>query len=48
LEGWKTIQVEAKTWNKLCELKKFPEKASFNEVIKWLIEEQKKSETNNG
>jgi len=37
LEGWKTMQIEYRAWLELGELKKFPERASFNEVIKFLI-----------
>jgi predicted CopG family antitoxin len=35
---FKTIKVSQEVWLKLAELKKFPERGSFNDVISWLIE----------
>jgi len=40
----KNIVLKEETWLKLGKLKRFPERASFDAVIVWLLEEQQARE----
>ena len=38
------VNLQELVWYELGEFKRFPDRTSFNDVIKWLIAEQKKRE----
>lgn len=39
IKSWKVIQVRQNNWQRLSDLKKFPERASFDAVIGWLLDQ---------